>query len=678
MKRFGIPVLITLSLILSAVPASSAAVIQGSKCSKVGDKQTFNGLTFTCKKSGSKLLWSQGVKEQGYDTAFAKSHLAEAQAKATKILTDAKSSAEQISSPPYCVTQNSSAYVSIGGDESTGLRALIYENPGICDITVRASAAFRCDSPLPPSKNTVTSTGVFPLRAKEKLVVSYNISRYFPQVLLECRLLTGVSSNTVNIWPDGNPRVLTLSSSYSGNFNQVEASKKAEKLLKTARTQAEKIVSDAKNPVMIAKAWKAATGKVAADKAAADKAAADKAAADKAAADALAVVCVVGGSCKVGNTGPGGGEVFYDAGMEQPWGRFLEFAPNGWHGSASDPKAKWCDNDSWPVYGPEGETIGQGKPNTKLMLQHCTSGAAVVAASYRGGSKDDWYLPAIDELEELAKYVTRADEDDLVINGGYGRLKIIREGFNSALWSSTNYQGKWGYAEAALGHGQLSSIWSKYYEEHVRPIRAFSVADASTLRKAATNKNCSPNPKCAVGSIGPGGGEVFYDAGSQQSWGRYLEVAPIGWSGTTDDPEVPWCNITDVYFTALITNEAVRATLGVEIGKGKANTDLMAANCRSGALSLSRSYKGGMKGDWYLPSRVELNELCKYAYFQPTGKNDEECRGSGKIRTGFFQKTYWSSTEDDVINVPYQSFNSGGSGYAQKKGAEHVRPIRAF
>ena len=35
-------------------------------------------------------------------------------------------------------------------------------------------------------------------------------------------------------------------------------------------------------------------------------------------------------ACQIGDTGPGGGVVFYDAGQPQPWGRYLEAAPAGW------------------------------------------------------------------------------------------------------------------------------------------------------------------------------------------------------------------------------------------------------------------------------------------------------------------------------------------------------------
>lgn len=60
MKRFGIPVALTLSLIVGFIPASSAAVTPGTKCSKVGAKQTFKGKIYTCIKLGSNLYWNNG------------------------------------------------------------------------------------------------------------------------------------------------------------------------------------------------------------------------------------------------------------------------------------------------------------------------------------------------------------------------------------------------------------------------------------------------------------------------------------------------------------------------------------------------------------------------------------------------------------------------------------------
>jgi hypothetical protein len=60
-KRLLIPILLALSLIVSAVPSSSASVTPGSKCSKAGAKQTFKGKVFTCIKLGSKLYWNNGV-----------------------------------------------------------------------------------------------------------------------------------------------------------------------------------------------------------------------------------------------------------------------------------------------------------------------------------------------------------------------------------------------------------------------------------------------------------------------------------------------------------------------------------------------------------------------------------------------------------------------------------------
>ena len=478
MRKFlSFGLVLVFGFVAAAVPANSAVKL-GDACKSVGQTTSVNGSTWICTKSGSKLVWSKSSKADSYDAAFANAFLAEAKRNAAKILEDAKSTANQISSPPYCSTSNSRAFASIGSDQSTGLRALVFENPGICDISVRASAAFRCDSPLPPSRNTVTGTGVFPLRAKEKLIVSYNITQYFPQVLSDCRLLTGISSNLVNISRDGQqPSVMTLTSSYSGNFNQVEASKKADEIIKSAKARADKVIANAKNPVLIARAWTdSAPLRVAAAKAASEQKAQDAGIGKK---------CVVGTSCLIGSTGPGGGVVFYDAGSQQWWGRYLEFAPAGWFGTPEDPYLTWCeyprnqtkiatlasDATQSQTLGVE---IGKGKGNTLLAAKFCDPSAALVTTSYRGGGMSDWFLPSRDELNELCKYAYRQTTgsakviciaDHPVADRDWRATSKFRPGFSrDYYWSSSEGEN--------VDYGYISgAAWAKHFD-HDEPFRA--------------------------------------------------------------------------------------------------------------------------------------------------------------------------------------------------------------
>jgi hypothetical protein len=163
--------------------------------------------------------------------------------------------------------------------------------------------------------------------------------------------------------------------------------------------------------------------------------------------------------------------------------------------------------------------------------------------------------------------------------------------------------------------------------------------------------SCATGGSCQLGDYGPGGGRVFYDAGSTQSWGRYLELSPQGWNGTASDPSAPWC--TGAGGNSLIGTQA-------GIGKGKLNTDLMIAACNAGdAGNLANSYRGGNKSDWYLANFQEMEQLVINA---------------SQVGYSYTMHTLWVSWEwtangaqDDVA-----------AAFSYKNASIGVRPIRAF
>ena len=176
------------------------------------------------------------------------------------------------------------------------------------------------------------------------------------------------------------------------------------------------------------------------------------------------LTCAQGGVCVVGNTGPGGGIVFYvhEATAAAPW-RYLEAAPNTWSGGLADPFMKWCsvvDNEA-PLLS-TGDTstvhtlttIGSGFSNTRMMLHSCTYGAANMAASYNGGGKSDWFLPSKAELSEL--YSAKATV------GGF------QESF---YW--TSFEASAGNAYYKHFQNGDENFRAKSENNYVRPIRAF-------------------------------------------------------------------------------------------------------------------------------------------------------------------------------------------------------------
>ena len=177
----------------------------------------------------------------------------------------------------------------------------------------------------------------------------------------------------------------------------------------------------------------------------------------------VALTCATGGSCAVGDTGPGGGTVFYDAGSVQSWGRFLEAACAGWSDGTcgglddADPIAEWGCRGS-DIMGADGAAIGAGEQNTVDIMRDCSALgiAARLAGALELGGQDDWFLPSKDELDQM--YEGRNE-----IGG------LFSEVYWSSFESGSHYSWYQGFGDG--DGGQYDD--SKSYPHYVRPIRAF-------------------------------------------------------------------------------------------------------------------------------------------------------------------------------------------------------------
>jgi hypothetical protein len=127
----------------------------------------------------------------------------------------------------------------------------------------------------------------------------------------------------------------------------------------------------------------------------------------------------------LGDTGPGGGKIFYYSSGGFTCGptraatcTYLEAAPSGWNGGASDPVRNWAKSslqstlvDNAPN-SPEtatAEGIGWGYRNTRAIVLQGNSDTATSAAALAdshtvtvdGVTFADWYLPSRAELRQM-------------------------------------------------------------------------------------------------------------------------------------------------------------------------------------------------------------------------------------------------------------------------------------
>jgi hypothetical protein len=165
----------------------------------------------------------------------------------------------------------------------------------------------------------------------------------------------------------------------------------------------------------------------------------------------------------IGDTGPGGGTVFYitDGGFHG-----MEVAPSGWYGG-SDPTSAWSTITNIAIgVAAQGTVIGTGSLNTSAIKTQ-NGGAASTAQlcrDYTGGGKSDWFLPSKDELNAI--WVNLVD-DGFAANSGVGGF------FNGDYWSSSEVNNSYTWGQS-FSNGFQSSSWAKSVSTlYVRPVRKF-------------------------------------------------------------------------------------------------------------------------------------------------------------------------------------------------------------
>lgn len=402
--------------------------------------------------------------------------------------------------------------------------------------------------------------------------------------------------------------------------------------------------------------------------------------------------CAMGGKCVVGDTGPGGGVVFYDAGSRQWWGRYLEARP-----LLRGRGLPWSVGEFRPIHSGDDPSvvkrmridakgIGMGRVNTAAIVAAVGEGryAAKFVDDLVLGKKSDWFLPSKDELNALYKF--RAIRMRTKMDTG--PYWTSSESSDKYAWYQMFQDGTMFTDEHGVGRipsnkdttSQPMHTGSLFPSQPYRlvAVRAFPIGSGivppvSDPRLAGNT--CSDAGPCAVGDIGPAGGVVFYDAGKKQSWGRYLEAAPA----TAEISGLPWkkLNVDDrkrpVYRDTNQLTARVARVVSKQIGMGEQNTKVIVSNYRRGSYAARYAHDLVLSGfdDWFLPSADELSvmfDVLQTSRFQ---------------MDIFAPRFYWSSSEYDYNNAWTQSMRTGQQFDREKwlsapDDSLWVRPIRAF
>jgi len=217
--------------------------------------------------------------------------------------------------------------------------------------------------------------------------------------------------------------------------------------------------------------------------------------------------CAEGGVCAVGDRGPGGGYVFYVSAANftstgstcNTTCKYLEVAPSEWQNNypQDDPSLVLQYEDGGGInkvdqnFGDSTEgfntnekvnwRIGQGFYNTSLF----TGPAAAAVLAYAGNSSaGQWFIPSMNELNELCKYVndqatgnpkvacsfTVNFKETSKVGNSEGQGGFVRDFY----WSSSQHYATspWVWIQKFSIANQQNGT-NKWGTNKIRPIRAF-------------------------------------------------------------------------------------------------------------------------------------------------------------------------------------------------------------
>jgi hypothetical protein len=328
--------------------------------------------------------------------------------------------------------------------------------------------------------------------------------------------------------------------------------------------------------------------------------------------------------------------------------------------------------------------IGMGRENTERMRLEDTPLALIGFSDIH----KDWYLPSKDELDALYNFQVQ---------------DIVRKGYwdSVPMWTSSESEPGFAWYQLFQDGTQFTDAQGilpglKQNTDRMRSpvhvgsdfpslpmsfvrIRAFPSLSVSSpplftfVNSVRENAECSTKAlNCTIGDRGPAGGIVVHDAGSDQQWGRYLEIAPQS------------CEIVKVAFNSTSSKPTLYTT-NVErskakaIGMGARNTTMLAEKF-AGAAKAANDSTCNNYSDWFLPSKDELNEAFRHLSHSRTGLQLTPVGG-------FDRGYYWTSSDYNGATAWSQYFADGQQfdrvqtlDGNRKPPARpfRVRPMRAF